>query len=302
MDAELRFHLDSQISDYVSRGLSRDAAELRARREFGAVGLAKDECRDQRRFEWLDHFLRDVRYAGRSLRKSPGFAAAVIITLALGIGVNTAIFSVVHAVLLKPLPYSHPDEIYSVEVVTPARRSQFSSLPVTAQTYLEWRKADTAFAEMTALRPWECNLTGDGEPERLGGARVSTNFFSFLGIPLARGRGFSAEEEQPGRDRVVVISDALWRRRYGSDSTLIGRNIDVNGQSHRVVGIAPPSLLVPTGALLHPMVAFAPRIDIWKPIAPTKRELEPDNESWDHGLLVRLRQVRTRSADASNCR
>ena len=86
-----------------------------------------------------------------------------------------------------------------------------------------------------------------------------------------------------------MISDGLWRRRYGSDSTLIGRNIDVNGQSHRVVGIAPPSLLVPTGALLHPMVAFAPRIDIWKPIAPTKRELEPDNESWDHGLLVRLR-------------
>jgi putative ABC transport system permease protein len=289
MDAELRFHLDSQISDYVSQGLSREEAELRARREFGAVDLAKDECRDQRPFEWLDHFLRDVRHAGRSLRKSPGFAAAVIITLALGIGVNTAIFSVVHAVLLKPLPYSHPDQIYSVEVVTPARRSQFSSMPVTVQTYLEWRKADTAFAEMTALRRWECNLTGDGEPERLGGARVSTNFFSFLGVPLARGRGFSAEEEQPGKDRVVVISDALWRRRYGSDSTLIGRNIDVNGQSHRVVGIAPPSLVVPTGALLHPMVAFAPRIDIWKPIAPTKRDLEPDNESWDHGLLVRLR-------------
>ena len=288
MHAEFTFHLDSQIRDYMSQGLSRKEAELRARCEFGAVDLAKDECRDQRPFEWLDHFLRDVRYASRSLQKSPGFAAAGIITLALGIGANTAIFSVVHAVLLKLLPYSHPDQIYSVEVVTPARR-QSSSMPVTVQTYLEWRKADTAFAEMTALRPWECNLTGDGEPERLGGARVSTNFFSFLGVPLARGRGFSAEEEQPGRDRVVVISDALWRRRYGSDPTLIGRNIDVNGQSHRVVGIAPPSLLVPTGALLHPMVAFAPRIDIWKPIAPTKMELDPDNESWDHGLLVRLR-------------
>ena len=123
---------------------------------------------------------------------------------------------------------------------------------------------------MSALRPWECNLTGDGEPERLGGARVSANFFSFLGVPMARGRGFSAEEEQPGKERVVVISDALWRRRYGSDPALIGRSIDVNGESHLVVGIASPSLLVPTGTLLHPLLLSHLEIDIWKPIAPTQ--------------------------------
>lgn len=287
MDAEFRFHLDSQISDYVSQGLSREEAELRASREFGAVELAKDECRDQRPVEWLDHFLRDVRYACRTLRKSPGFAAAAIVTLALGIGANTAIFSVVYAVLLKPLPYSQPDQIYSVEVVIPERRSQFSSLPVTAGVYLEWRRADTAFAAMSALRPWECNLTGDGEPERLGGAHVSANFFSFLGVPIAHGRGFSAEEEQPGREGVVVISEALWHRRYGADPSWIGRKININGESHQVVGIAPPSLLVPTGTLLHSLLPFAPRIDVWKPIAPTIRELK--NEGWDHGLLVRLR-------------
>jgi putative ABC transport system permease protein len=123
---------------------------------------------------------------------------------------------------------------------------------------------------MSALRPWECNLTGDGEPERLGGARVSTNFFSFLGVPIERGRGFSVDEEQPGKERVVVISDMLWRRRYGADPALIGRNISVNGQNHLLVGIASPSMLMPTGTLLHPMLTFAPRIDIWKPIAPTK--------------------------------
>jgi len=287
MEAEFRFHLESQIGDYVSQGLSREEAELRARREFGPVDLAKDECRDQRAVEWLDHFLRDVRYACRSLRKSPEFVAAAIITLALGIGANTAIFSVVYAVLLKPLPYAQPDQVYSVEVVIPERRGQLPSLPVTVQAYLEWRKADTAFAAMSTLRPWECNLTGDGEPERLGGARVSANFFSFLGVPAARGRGFSAEEEKPGNERVVVISDALWRRRYGADPALLGRKVDVNGESHLVVGIAPPSLLVPTGMLLHPLLPFAPRIDIWKPIAPTIMELK--NESWDHGLLVRLR-------------
>jgi len=287
MDAELRFHLESQIEDYVSQGLSREEAELRARREFGAVELAKDECRDQRPVEWFTHFLRDMRYACRSLGKSPGFAAAAIITIALGVGANTAIFSVVYAVLLKPLPYSAPDQIYSVEVVIPERRAQFSGLPVTVQTYLEWRKADTAFSSMAALRAWECNLTGDGEPERLGGARVSANFFSFLGVPVALGRGFSPGEEQPGKEKVVVISDGLWRRRYGSDPGLVGRTINVNGESHLVVGIASPSMLVPTGALLNPVIAFAPRIDLWKPIAPTPQELR--GESWDHGVLARVR-------------
>ena len=286
MDAEFAFHLDSQINDYIRQGLSRKAAERRARREFGPVDLAKDECRDERAWQWLDHFLRDARYAGRSLRKSPGFAAAAILTLALGIGANTAIFSVVYAVLLKPLPYRQPGRIYSVEVVIPERRAQLPSLPVAVQAFLEWRKADTGF-DISALRPWECNVTGDGEPERLGGAQVSANFFSFLGVPPERGRGFSAEEEQPGKERVVVISDSLWRRRYGADPGLVGRSIRLNEESYLVVGIASPSLLVPTGTLLHPLISFAPRIDVWRPIAPTAEELR--NESWDYGVLVRLR-------------
>ena len=229
--------------------------------------------------------------AGRSLRLSSVEKESGVCTggdphLALGIGANTAIFSVVYDVLLKPLPYAQPDRIYSVQIVIPERRSQFASLPVTVQVYLEWRKAKTAFSEMAALTAWECNLTGDGEPERLGGARVSTNFFSFLGVPIAHGSGFSADQEQPGRERVIVISDALWRRRYGSDPAAVGRNIYVNGESHRIIGIASPALLVPTGTQLHSVLAFAPRIDVWKPIAPTAKDLK--NESWDHALLVRL--------------
>jgi len=286
MDAELRFHFESQIDDYVSQGLSREEAEVRARREFGALELAKDECRDQRPAEWLAQFFRDVRYSCRSLRKSPGFAAAAIITIALGIGANTAIFSVVYSVLLKPLPYSAPDEIYRVEVAVPERRAQFAGVPVPVQTYLEWRKADTACSAMTALTPWECNVTGDGEPERLGGAKVTTNFFSFLGTPVALGRMFLPEEEQPGKDRVVIISDGLWRRRYGADAAVIGKTIAVNGTGYVIVGVASRSLLVPTGGQLNPILAFAPRIDLWKPIAPTATELE--NESWDHGILVRI--------------
>lgn len=288
MDAELRFHLESQIADYLQQGLSRREAEQRARREFGAVDLAKDECRDQRPAEWLDHLLRDFRYGWRSLRKRPGFTVAAILTLALGIGANTAVFSVVYSVLLKRLPYDHPDELYSVEVVIPERKSQFASLPVTIQAFLEWRKADTAFSAMTVLRPWECNLSGDGEPERIGGARVSYEFFSFLGLQPSHGRGFLKQEEQPGNERVVIVSDALWRRRYGADPRLIGKSISINGENHAVIAIAPASTLMPSGNMLHSLLSFPPRVDIWKPIAPTARELQ--GESWDHGLLVRLRK------------
>lgn len=291
MDTEFRFHLESQIEDYVGQGMSREEAELLARREFGAVELAKDECRDQRPTQWLDNLLLDLRYAWRSLWKNQGFATAAIVTIAMGVGVNTAIFSVVHTVLLKPLPYAEPDQIYSTDIIMPARSAEFPSLPVPVQIYLEWREADTVFSDMAALRPWECNLTGDGEPERLGGARVSANFFSMLGAPPARGRGFSREEEQPGRENVVVLSDALWRRRYGADPAIVGKRIDVNGESHEVVGIAPPSLLVPTGTLLNPVLQFAPRVDLWKPIAPTAQELQ--EESWNHGILARLKKGET---------
>ena len=285
LDAELRDHVERQVADYMRAGMSEPNARRRARLEFGGIDQVKDLCRDVRPTRWLDHLWRDLRYAGRSLRKNPRFATAAILTLSLGIGANTAIFSVAYAVLIKPLPYVAPEQIYSVEVVVPERREQLASLPVTVQAFLEWQKADTGFAAISALTPWECNLTGDGEPEHVGAARVAANFFSFLGIPIARGRDFSSDEERPGNERVVVISDSLWRRRYGSDPTVIGRKIVINGENHSVIGIVPPSLLVPTGSQLHPLVPFASRIDIWTPIAPTPNQL--NNESWDHGVLVR---------------
>ena len=191
MDAELRFHRDSQIADYISQGSSREEAEARAHAEFGPVELTKDECRDERPAERLNYFLLDLRYAARSFRRNPGFAGAVILTLALGIGANIAVFSAAYAVLLKPLPYAEPERIYSVEVQIPKQKS---TLAVTIQAYRMWRTTDTVFSDMAALRPAEFNLTADGEPELLGGARVSANFFSFLGVPVALGPGFVASE------------------------------------------------------------------------------------------------------------
>lgn len=195
MNAELRFHVESQIEDYMAQGLSLEEAERRARIEFGALDLTKEECRDERPAQWLHQVQRDIHYAGRGLLRTPAFALAAILTLAVGIGTNTAIFSAVYAALLRPLPYPEPDRIYGVEVVIPERASQFPSLPVTIQAFLEWRRMATVFNGITALRPWECNLSGDGEPERLGGGRVAANFFEFLGSPVVRGRGFAPNEE-----------------------------------------------------------------------------------------------------------
>jgi putative ABC transport system permease protein len=290
MDTELRFHVESQIREYMNQGMTPEQAERRARSEFGTVELAKDEIRDVMPWYWLDHLWRDVRLAVLSLRKAPGLALAVIVTLALGIGANTAIFGIVYAVLLKPLPYADPDRIYSADIVIPERRD-LASLPLEIQEYLAWRKAPTAFSSMATLTPARWNLAGDGEPERVGGARISASFFDLLGTPLQHGRGFAPDEEQPGRDAIVVISDGLWRRRYGADPSLVGKSIRLNGRNHIVVGIASPSLLVPTGTLLHPLLAFASRIDVWKPIAPTKADLE--SHSSDYGLLLRLKAGET---------
>ena len=284
MDSELRFHLENQTREYMNGGMSLEEAQRRARQGFGPLELTKDECRDGRRLVWLGRAWRDIRLAVRALRRAPGFAIAAIVTLALGSGANTAVFSVVYSVLLKPLPYENPDQLYTVEITIPERPAQLGALTGRIQDYREWRDANTAFSGVATITPAQWNLTGTGEPERVGGARVSTNFFSLLGVPPEQGRGFAAEEEQPGRDRVVVISDGLWRRRYGADPAIVGKTIDLNGQSHIVVGIAQASLLVPTGTLRY--LNFGPRVDVWKPLAPTASELEGEN--WNQVLLLRL--------------
>jgi MacB-like periplasmic core domain len=229
---ELESHVELLTARYIGCGMYPDDARLAARRQLGNTTRVREDIYTMNSIEWIGAVAYDLRYACRLLRKNPGFSAAAIATLTLGIGATTAIFSVVYAVLLKPLPYAEPERIYSAEIIVPERREQIPSIPASVQAYLAWRDAQSDFSEMAALRPWECNLTGDAEPERVGGARVSANFFSFLGVSLAKGRGFAAAEEQPGHERVVVISDALWRRRYGADPAILGQSISINGENH----------------------------------------------------------------------
>jgi predicted permease len=238
MDAEFQFHLQNQVADYLREGLTREDAELRARRDFGALELAKDECRDQRAFEPLDRFLRDLRYAFRSLRKTPAFAAAAILTLALGIGANTAIFSALDGVILKPLPYREPDRLVIMGLYN---RSLKYATDLSYPDFLDWRSHARSFEQLAAFKPSGFDVSSPGSPEHVNGYGVSSGFFRTLGVSLAVGASFSPDQDRLGGMPAAVISNRLWRERFQGNSAVVGKFITLNGAGYTIVGVLPPA-------------------------------------------------------------
>jgi putative ABC transport system permease protein len=214
-----------------------------------------------------DEMFQDLRFGARILLKKPGFTLIAVVTLALGIGANTAIFSVVNAVLLRSLPYQKADEL--VAVYSTNTRDEGEG-PISPVTYLNLKNQNGVFSEMAAIdnRGWAANLTGSGEPERLQGFKVSANIFHMLGVAPAHGRAFLAEEDRPGNNRVVVLSHELWQRRFGGDAGLIGRSINLNGLNCTVIGVMPADF------------RYYTKTDIWTPLAWT-----PADERFDAGCL-----------------
>ncbi|MFL6255011.1 MAG: ABC transporter permease [Pyrinomonadaceae bacterium] len=202
--------------------------------------------------------LQDVRYAGRTLLKSPGFALVAVAALALGIGANTAIFSVVKAVLLSPLPYPEPEQLVWVREINPG--ADIPDEPASMPNYNDWRTQAGSFEGVAAFGYAGGTITeGDREPERVAGLSTSANFFQVVGVAPALGRGFLPEEEQTGHNRVVVISHGLWQRRFGSDPNVVGRQITITGNVHTIVGVAPAGFRTPVPGPKPP--------DLWFPIA-----------------------------------
>ena len=239
MSTEFEFHLENQIEEYIHQGLSRGEAEARARREFDPLELAKDECRDQRPWEPLDHWFRDLRYAVRSLRKSPGFTAAAILTLALGIGANTAIFSVLDGAVLSPLPYRDPDRLVVLALYNRALQHPTS---LAYPDFLDWRRDARSFQEMAAFltAPAGLDLTAPGTPEHVSATQVSSGFFHTLGVKLALGREFLANEDNTGGRPVAVISDRLWQDRFGGRANAFGESLTLNGTGYLIAGVLQP--------------------------------------------------------------
>ncbi len=246
LEAELRFDLAQRIEANVRAGMSRQKAEIEAQREFGSVALAKEECRDERPTRWFEDLWQDVRFGLRMLRKNRGFTAIAILTLALGIGANTAIFSVVNAVLIRPLPFAQPDRLVRIfETNDKLHLSQFSS---SVPNYLSWKEQAQSFDQMGIIGFVSLNLTGTGDAEQFNATSISPSLMPLLGLQPVIGRAFRDDEEKPGSAPVVMLSEGLWKRRFGGDPALIGKTITLSGTAYTVVGITPPALAVLTAS------------------------------------------------------
>lgn len=208
----------------------------------------------------------DLRYGVRMLRRSPGFTFVTVLLLALGIGATTAIFSVVHAVLLEPLPFREPGRLVAVwEVAYKRGRDRNVVSPF---NFLEWRERARSFEALSAFAAWDCNLTGEGDSERVPIGYVSSDFFSTLGVSAARGRIFAPEDGVPGNDRVVILGDGLWKRRFGADPAIVGKTLGVNGTEMTIVGVLPPGIELPSNS------SAGGGVRLWKPIAFTAEHRE----------------------------
>ncbi len=241
LDRELQFHLDQLTAKYIQQGMSADEARRRARREFGGMEQVKEECRDARPTLWLDSTLKDIRFALRTMRKNPALTVTILATLALGIGANTAIFSVVNGVLLRPLPYAQPDRLITLFETMP----QIPQASAAYLNFLDWRKLNHSFEGLAALRWSDFNLTGSGDPVHLRGRMISSDTLAVLGAAPLIGRAFTPDEDRAAGRPVALISESLWRRRFGADPAILGRALTLNGTAYTVVGVLPAGFQFP---------------------------------------------------------
>ena len=256
---EMSAHLGQLEDDFRRRGLPPDEARLAARRTFGGVEQAREAQRDARSIRWLDELRQDTRYAVRTLRRSPGFTSVAVLTLALGIGANTVMFGIVDATMLRRLPFPEPDRLVMLWQASAEDRSSFNI--VSMPNYRDWLERSTSFASLALLdsagRGY--SVAGHGEPERVAGIRVTASVFEVLGVAPMLGRTFAPEEEEAGRDRVVVLSHGLWTRRFGADTGIVGRTVSLDGKAHVVVGVMPASF----------QFEFGGRRELWVPVGWT---------------------------------
>ena len=235
LDEELQTHLEMLIEENLRQGMSPADAHKAARRSFGGLEQTKEAYRDRRGFPILDSLARDVRYGLRMLRRHPGFTVVAVLTMALGIGANTAIFSVVNAVLLHSFPYKDPNQL----VLLAEKRRGMSLLALSYPDFVDLHSQNHVLESVGAVRRWNPNLSGGGEPSRLQAAMITAEIFPTLGIAPLVGRSFVAEEDRPGAERVVVLSYNFWQHRYGGDVSILGQLLILDQQPYTIVGVMP---------------------------------------------------------------
>jgi predicted permease len=236
LDQDIRDHIEIETQDNIARGLSPEEARYAALRKFGNVTRVMEETRAVWSFIWIEQLLQDACYGVRALRKNPGFAMVVVLTLALGIGANTAIFSVVSAVVLAPLPYPEPNRLVMVWESRPNVKTLSTSYP----DFMDWQRNARSFEQMAALTSRNYDLTSPGTPQHLDGMEISSGFFSTLGVKLAMGHDFSPSEDRPHGAPAVIISDRLWRNRFASSPQALGTSIRLDSAECTIIGVLPP--------------------------------------------------------------
>jgi len=280
LEDEMLLHRELRQQEKIAEGLPAKEAHYAVSRQFGNELVLRERSRGMWGWDWLENLLQDIRYGLRQLRRNPGFTAVAVVTLALGIAVNTTIFGAVSAILLRKPPVKDPDSLCAVSSRNLIKGYDLG--PISPLDFESWRSQNNVFEAMAAVVDGSFTLTGKGEPESVAGDRVTPGYFKVLGVPPALGRAFLPSEGQAGNDHVVILSNALWHERFASDLNLIGKALEINGQPYTIVGVMPPAAASLSWISL-------PRL--WTPLAFQAKALTPsarDNRSIDL-ILGRLK-------------
>ena len=300
---EVAQHLEDRYQELLSGGATEEEARRLALEELSdedllARGLRRVEQEatqepiapgGERRGNFLEGIWHDLRYGLRQLRRSPGFAAVAVLTLALGIGANAAIFSMVNSVLLRPLAYREAQQLYLVREIIPELSQTYPTLPANLPNFRVWQRECHSFDEVAIVSPLDMTLTGYGEPEQVSGGLASANLFHVLGITPEFGRTFLPQEDTPGNDHVVMLTHTFWRDRFHGDPTIVGRSITLDGKTFQVVGVLPASFRFPKGAQFGALTVFPPRTNYFKPLGLDPKQFSPLGE-FDYAAVARLKQ------------
>jgi predicted permease len=265
LNEELVFHFEHEVEKNKRLGMTSKEATRRARLAFGGQEQVKEDCREARGTSLVETTIQDVRYSVRAMRKNPGFFAIAGLTLALGIGASTAVFSLVNTILLKPLPYPNADRVMMLWREGPL--AGVGDMPFAPGEYSILARAQTSFQKLGAFKKDSFNLTGASTPELLEGVRATAGFFPALGVSPLLGRTFTPDEDQPGHEHVAVLSNRLWRSRFGGDAGIVGKTLDLNGYPYTVIGVMPASFTFPNQEGIPPILDLPKETQLWVPMA-----------------------------------
>ena len=285
LDDELRDHLERKTGEYVAKGMAPEEARRQARLGLGGIEQTKEKCRDARGVNWIQDLIQDLRYGLRMLRRSPGFTLVATLTLALGIGASTSVFSLINAVLIRSLPYPHPDRLVYLWSPNPRFQLPIEYLTPMNADFFDLQKQNRSFASLSLFGTAKFNVAADGHADALGGARVTGNFFGTMGIAPELGRTVNPGDDEPGKDQVAVISHSLWRERFGAGSDILGKTILLDARPYHIIGVMPVGFAFPRST---DVIASAKVTDLWIPWAMTA-EQKANRQDGEGNAIGRLR-------------